>query len=267
MFINMDFLISKVRDNIQKIYSYLNDTGVYVDIGCEFPGSTPSVSLDQIQNSKCTLLFEPRSQHCTVNRSFYSNFKNVSIDECFITPGNINEKIYKPLKDKDLLEKIFLIDVDIDGYDFYVAKSLIDHGLKPLILSLEINEKVPPPIKFSVLYSDKYKGSDKHFYGASLSKMEELTTMGYDMIQLFFNSLILIRRDSNPFYTDKDKYKIFKPRTAAELYETQYLGVNLHKLVDYNQNVLHWQNNNIDNIIEHINEHFLPHKGEYEIYR
>ena len=267
MFNNLDFLISQVRDNIQKLYSHLNDTGVYVDIGCQFPDSTPSITLSQIQNSKCALLFDPVGEHCTVSKSFYGNFKNVSVDECFIIPSNINEKIYKPLKAKNLLEEIFLIDVDIDGYDFYVAKSLLEHGVKPLILSVEINEKIPPPIKFSVLYSDNYKGSDKHFYGASLSKMEELTAMGYDMIQLFFNCLILIRRDSNPFYSDKIKYKMFKPRSAAELYNTQYLGIGLHELIDYNQNVLHWQSNDTDNSIKDINEHFLPHRGEYEIYK
>ena len=267
MFNDLDFLMPQIGDNMQKIYSHLSDTGVYVDIGCQFPESTPSISSNQIQNSKCTLLFDPRSLYCTYNRDSYGNLKNVSIDECFITPGNINEKIYKPLKDKGLLNEIFLIDVDIDGYDFYIAKSLIDHGLRPLILSLEINEKIPPPIKFSVLYSDKYKGSDKHFYGASLSKMEELTAMGYDMIQLFFNCLVLIRRDSNPFYSDESKYKLFKPRTAAELYKIQYLDVGFHQLVDYNQDVLHWQNNNIDNTIKCINEHFLSHVGEYEIYK
>jgi hypothetical protein len=164
-------------------------------------------------------------------------------------------------------DDIYIVDLDIDTYDFYVAEAMLSSSIRPIFLSVEINEKIPPPVKFSVLYSDTLKGNDAHFFGASISKMYELIKHDYDMIQLLFNTLLFVRKDKNPYYTDCDTYKEFKPRSDKEIYKNQYTDLNLHERVSYNQDVKHWQSlTNTDELIHNINEHFKHHFGEYEIY-
>lgn len=227
MFLTRVEIEQSTRFNTLSLLSQIKDTGVYIDIGCEGPGSTPSMPIDMVKYSKLSLLSEPRSEYYNETKIFYKNNVNVITNDSFITPDNINKTIIEPLgTNKD---NIFLIDIDIDGYDFYLAEALLKSDIKPVFLSMEINEKIPPPVKFSILYTDLYKFPDGHFYGASICKIEELCQYGYDLIQLFFNSVILVRRDKNPYYTDIIKYKNFKPRTALELYNGQYINNNLDR--------------------------------------
>lgn len=253
------------RLNTLSLLSQVQDTGIYIDIGCEGPGSTPSMPIDMVKRSKLTLLSEPRSEYYNETKIFYKNNVNVIINDSFITPDNINKTIIEPLGEEK--NNVFVMDIDIDGYDFYLTESILKTGIKPTFLSLEINEKIPPPIKFSILYNNLYKFPNAHFYGMSIAKAEELTQYGYDLIQLFFNSLILVKKDQNPFYKDNTLYKAFKPRTALELYNGQYINNNLYKKIEYNQDVNFWQDiKDEQHLIETINKHFYSYTGKYEIY-
>lgn len=265
MFLTRVEIENATREASLRLFSQIEGTGVYVDIGCEGPGSTPSMPCDTIKNSKLALLLEPRDEYFNETKIYYRDHSNIIVRDGFVTPDNISTTIIEPLgKEKD---NVFVMDIDIDGYDFYLAESLLKANIKPIFLSMEINEKIPPPLKFSILYSELYKFPDGHFYGASISKIEELTQYGYDLIQLFFNSIILVRRDKNPYYADNERYKSFKPRTALELYSTQYIDNNLYKHVEHNMDVSHWQDiKDVDLLIKEINERFKHHINEYELY-
>jgi hypothetical protein len=261
---DVESILQQVRINILKTTSMLEDSGVYIDVGCQTPDSTPSLPKEKIINSKFSLLFEPDNSSFYHTNKFYESNPNVFVNNDIITPDNIDEKIIKPLKKVSLEKSIFLADIDIDGYDFFVAQSLISK-IKPLFLSVEINEKIPPPVKFTLLYDKNYDGPKEHFYGASISKMYELIEYGYDMVQLFFNTLIFIDRERNPYYSDKDKFSLYKPKTAEELYKKQYLDIGLQEIW-YNANVKHWLNNeNVQETVEHINKHYSNYSGKYEI--
>lgn len=247
------------------LFSQIENTGVYVDVGCEGPDSTPSMPCELIKKSKLALLSEPRTDYFNETKYFYKDFSNVVVTSEFITPDNIASTIIEPLGEEK--NNVFVMDIDIDGYDFYLTESILKTNIKPTFLSLEINEKIPPPIKFSILYNNLYKFPDAHFYGMSIAKAEELTQYGYDLIQLFFNSLILVKKDQNPYYKDNALYKDFKPRTALELYNGQYINNNLYKKIEHNQDVSFWQDiKNEQQLIETINNHFYSYTGEYEIY-
>lgn len=265
MFLTRTDILNLIRKNSEILFSCIEDTGIYVDIGCEEPDSTPSISDKRILESKRSLLFEPRTEYYNLTKTHYQNFNNVIVKQDFVTPHNVAKTL------KDLLvadvDNIFVLDLDIDGYDFYVAEAILKNNIKPTFLCVEINEKIPPPLKFSVFYNEKITGNDAHFFGASITKMYELIKYKYDMIQLFFNTLIFIRNDKNPYYIDNVAYKMFRPKTDFEIYNEQYIQPKLHKMIQHNLDVKFWQDiKNPTSLIETINKHFEHHKGEYELY-
>lgn len=259
-----DQIITDTRININTILSMVTDTGINIDIGCGWPDSTPSLTLERIYASKLSLLFDPRTDLVPYNETAYKDKSNVQYSQSLVLPCNIEDTLIKPLG--EFKNDVFVLDVDIDGYDFYLTQAILEAGIRPIFLSLEVNEKIPPPIKFSVLYNEKYNGPTGHFYGMSISKAYELVEYGYDLIQLFFASVILIRRDKNPYYTDNVAYKRFKPRTPEELYQKQYLENNLHELVDYNSDVIHWHTLTGNDLKESINDFYAEYDGKYKLY-
>ena len=52
-------------------------------------------------------------------------------------------------------KNLTFINLDIDSYDLEIINQILDSGFKPDIVSIEINEKIPPPIYFSVTYDQK----------------------------------------------------------------------------------------------------------------
>jgi hypothetical protein len=265
MFLTRTDIISQIRKGSELLFSEIEDTGVYVDIGCEEPDSTPSLSDKTITQSKLALLFEPRTDYFNQTHAHYCNLSNVIVKQDLVTPHNVVNILRDSLGND--ADNIFILDLDIDGYDFYVAEAILRNNIKPIFLSVEINEKIPPPLKFSVLYNENLLGNDAHFFGASISKMYELIQYEYDMIQLLFNSLFFIRKDKNPYYRDNNKYKMFRPRTDIEVYDNQYIQPRLHEKIQYNLDVKFWQDiKNHNQLIETINDHFSHHKNEYELY-
>lgn len=256
-------ILIEVGNMISKTVSLIEDTGVYIDIGCS--GCTPSLPYSKVCSSKFALLFEPNEHDFNISRAQYRTAQNVHVYNDIISPENINEKIALPLLASKLEDSVFIADIDIDGYDFSVAQTLIKK-IRPLFLIVEINESIPPLIKFEVLYDNKYTRTQGHFFGASICKMQELTEYGYDMVQLFFNTLIFIDKNKNPYYTDNTKYSMYKPRTANDLYKKQYIDAGLQK-IHYHKPVEHWQDiKEPKQLIDEINMYFAEHTGKYELY-
>ena len=53
-----------------------------------------------------------------------------------------------------------------------IAVGLSDY--RPRLICSEINEKIPPPIKFTVKYSPNHYWQGDHFYGQSISQLYKL---------------------------------------------------------------------------------------------
>ena len=100
-----------------------------------------------------------------------------------VTPNNIIQL----LQDSDVPNDFYL-SLDIDGYDFYVLSKILT-VYKPQLIISEINEKIPPPIKFTVNYDPEYWWDVSHFYGYSISMLEHIK--GYKVESLDFNNVIM----------------------------------------------------------------------------
>ena len=98
----------------------------------------------------------------------------------------------------------FFLSLDIDGYDYFVLKAILSE-FRPQFIISEINEKIPPPIKFTVCYSPSYWWDGTHFYGYSIAMLEDLLPPhGYKIEALHFNNVILVpgeqERSSSEIY-------------------------------------------------------------------
>ena len=85
----------------------------------------------------------------------------------FITPLNIInifEKFNVPIN-------LDVLKIDIDGFDLEILRIILQK-YQPSIIVAEINEKIPPPILFEVLYKDNYSWDESHCFGFSLQSVK-----------------------------------------------------------------------------------------------
>jgi hypothetical protein len=140
----------------------------------------------------------------------YVNFRNINLAKCTITPENI----LPLLSAFDIPEGFGFLTLDIDGYDYFVLDQILTK-YRPTLICAEINEKIPPPVKFTVKWKPEYTWHGDHFYGQSISQLHMLCTRhDYALVELHYNSVFLIPIERSP------KHSL----TAEEAYRTGYLN-------------------------------------------
>ena len=113
---------------------------------------------------------------------------NVSLAKCKVTPENV----LPLLQAHSTPERFDFLTLDIDGYDYFVLESILSR-YRPSLVVAEVNEKIPPPLKFTVKYDPDYRWNEDHFYGMSVSKLYELCSeRDYSLVELHYNNAFLI---------------------------------------------------------------------------
>jgi len=244
-----EFLI--VRELLNKIDS----NKFYVDIGasdgfsssCTFPFakdksySGVSIELDEEKFIKLKFL--------------YKNFTNVKTLQNKVTPKNV-EKIFI---DSEVPKNFSFLNIDIDSYDLEVLENLLICNYKPDVISIEINEKIPPPIVFEVLFDEQHFWNGDHFYGCSISAAsKKIKPFGYKLYKISYNNAIFINKLK--FLTTNDK-------SDKEAYEDGYLNKNDRKeLFSYNSDFEKIFKLSNEEQINFVNKKFKKYKGMYSLY-
>ena len=123
----------------------------------------------------------------------YANFPSAKLARGRVTPNNVSSILHGFEVPIDFT----LLNLDIDSYDLYVMDQLLKAGFRPKIISMEINEKIPPPIYFTVEYDDNHYWKEDHFYGCSLTAASEtVKPFGYKLESLQYNNAIFIHVDA-----------------------------------------------------------------------
>jgi hypothetical protein len=134
----------------------------------------------------------------------------------FVTPNNIIDL----LKNKKV-NNIDILTIDIDSYDYYIAKEILSNNYLPVLLILEYNynlgyEKsltLPYPTKDSEINKIVYGGLDnkinKRVYGASFNALYNLaTSYNYKLVHISgFCNLFFIRHDYQHLFSKPDLNK------------------------------------------------------------
>lgn len=183
--------------------------------------------------------------------SNYINFPHVNLAKCMVTPQNI----LSLLAANEVPERFELLNFDIDGYDYFVLKRIMGN-YRPKLICAEINEKIPPPIKFTVKWDPAYIWAEDHFYGQSISQLHMLAAKHqYALVELHYNNCFLIPLEYSPRSS----------LTPEEAYQSGYLGKpDRKRKFPWNDNmeeVLHMEP---DDALVYINNFFGKYKGLYD---
>lgn len=239
-------------DHTKKLDYYLSkmDLGpkVYIDVGSSNETNLP---LKFIKDSLKTIFIEFDSHKA----NHWKKENNFIVLNVKATPENIKNLLEANIGDTD----ITYLDIDIDGYDYFVLESILEHN-RPYLFIAEINEKIPPPIKFTVKYDPNYWWDVSHFYGMSISQLGILINkFEYDILELHSNTLICVRRDKNVFNINL---------SIEEAYNFGYKNPRLEGKLpqfDYNSNVDFLLKLESQDLLEAIKSIFIQYHNKYLI--
>lgn len=230
--------VDKHLDKILQIKSKF-----FVDIGCS-DSTQYSQSEILINHGWSGLMFEYDEDKWR-NQSNKINNSNIKVIQAKITPDNIIDI----LKSNRCVDGFFLT-LDIDGYDYFVLEKILSE-YKPSLIISEINEKIPPGIKFSVKYADDYWWDCSHFYGYSLSMLEDLLSKyTYKVLDLDYNNVVLVPGSQ----TDK-LYRIY--------YDGYFNNVDRERIFSYNADFEAIYSLALQEQIDFLKQKFHKHEGKY----
>ena len=122
----------------------------------------------------------------------YRQFSGVQLAQAMVTPDTVCEL----LRAFDVPTAFEFLNLDIDSYDLFVADALL-RQFRPRVISMEVNEKIPPPIVFAVCYDRGFTWDNGPCYGCSITAAAAcLTRHGYGLIGLQYNNAVFVRADA-----------------------------------------------------------------------
>jgi len=180
----------------------------------------------------------------------YRNHPNVFVCRARVTPHNV-----VPLLAAYEIEPEFgLLSLDIDSYDYWVLDALLAR-FRPRLVVTEINEKIPPPIKFVVNY-DAHFQLQHHFYGYSIASLAELCARhAYALVELEYNNAFLAPAGVAP-----------TALTPEAAYRRGYLDrPDRREKFRLNQDMEILHTLSPERGVEFLKKFFARHAGKYEI--
>jgi len=111
---------------------------------------------------------EADAQKFALLQSAYAKFPRASAANAVAGPDNIETL----LRQFNIEKNLGVLCLDIDGNDYWVLDSVLEH-FRPGIVITEINENIPPPIRFIVKFDPRFH-LRYHFYGYSIAALEDL---------------------------------------------------------------------------------------------
>ena len=120
----------------------------------------------------------------------YKNFPLAHACHSQADPANICSL----LKSLDVEKDFSVLSLDIDGNDYWVLKAILTE-FRPALIVTEINEKIPPPLRFLVKYDPAFQ-LRRHFFGYSIAMLGDLCDeYDYGILELEYNNAFIARRD------------------------------------------------------------------------
>lgn len=186
----------------------------------------------------------------------YSHFNLCKLARNRVTPLNI----LNLLSAYEVPKNFSVLNLDIDSYDLHVINSMLNGGYHPSLITMEINEKIPSGIFFTVDFDEYHYWKGDHFFGCSLdAACSILKKFGYRLIKLEFNNAFFLRGD-------------FNISSGIDLNpEKAYLEGYVNRgermaLFPWNDNVNHWLMLKPKDAILEISQFFEMYKGKFTMH-
>ncbi|MGI9105023.1 MAG: hypothetical protein ACR2G4_02115 [Pyrinomonadaceae bacterium] len=181
----------------------------------------------------------------------YKYYPEVSACNCVVTPSNI-----VPLLHAYNIEREFgVLSLDIDSYDYWVLDAVL-HEFRPRLIITELNEKIPPPIKFVVNYDPAFRLTH-HFFGYSIASLAELAERyNYAILRLEYNNAFLAPRE----------LPSVQPLDARTAYRQGYLErPDRREKFRANANMEILQTLDPAEAVKFLERFYAQHRGRYEL--
>lgn len=241
-------------DEERIIENYLNKinikNGYCVDIAAS-DGVTMSNTYFLFKRGWSGLAVEYDSEKFAALAVQYKSFVNVDLSKCFVTPENVVDL----LNSHQVPKNLDFLNLDIDGYDYFVLEQILN-SFRPSFICVEINEKIPPPLKFSVKWSPNYVWKNDHFYGQSICQLNILCEKyDYALLELHYNNAFLIPKEVSPSAS-------LKPEEA---YRKGYLERPDRKnKFPWNADMEKVHNLSPEEALNYINNFFTKYEGKFD---
>lgn len=196
------------ESTIERLVAKADFTPFCVDVAAS-DGSTMSNTLALFKRGWAGLSVEMDPLLFRDLASTHVRFPGSALSRGRVTPDNICGLLHAAGAPREF----GFLNLDIDGYDFFVLERLLQE-FRPSLICAEINEKIPPPLKFTVTYDPAYTWDHSHFYGQSISQLDVLCKKhAYVFVALEYN---------NAFVMPQEVW-LEQALTAAEAYRIGYL--------------------------------------------
>jgi hypothetical protein len=181
----------------------------------------------------------------------YKNLEGVAALHALVTPANVVEL----LKAHNVPREFGVLSLDIDSYDYWVLDALLG-SFRPRLVVTEINEKIPPPVKFVVGYDPDFR-LQHHFFGYGIASLEDLCERhDYALIALEYNNAFLAPRE----------LRGARALDAATAYRHGYLErPDRRERFPNNHDMEALHSLAPAEAVAFLNRFFARHKGKYEV--
>lgn len=186
----------------------------------------------------------------------YRNFSNVRLIKTRVTPLNVASV----LEAAEIKKNFAILNLDIDSYDLSIIDAILKAGYLPTIISMEINEKIPSGIHFSVDFDLSHNWQLNHFYGCSIdAAYNTVIPYGYMLYKLEYNNVFFIK--------SSEAISTWKHLSAAEAYDEGYRKkINRKELFPYNSDVDYWQDLNNKQLLQEIKNKFSSYLSKFTLF-
>ncbi|HEV7472749.1 MAG TPA: hypothetical protein VGN90_01800 [Pyrinomonadaceae bacterium] len=116
----------------------------------------------------------------------YRKFPRAHAYQARIDPDNV----LTLLEEFEIENNFGVLCLDIDGNDYWVLEAILKN-FRPGLVVTEINENIPPPLRFVVKFDPDFQ-LRYHFYGYSIAALADLCERhGYGILELEYNNAFL----------------------------------------------------------------------------
>jgi hypothetical protein len=226
------------------------DGGVAVDVAaCD--GVTKSNTLALYESGWSGLAVEGDPQRFAQLARAYARLRDVALARVWVTPDTIGDL----LRSAAVPREFEFLSLDLDSYDHFVLAAILAE-FRPRLICAEINEKIPPPLRFTVRYDPDHVWQHDHFYGQSIAKLHELAVHNdYALVALHYNNAFLVPVEAG-----------LTALTAEEAYRTGYLArPDRRQVFPWNEDMEPLLSLPVEEQLEFVRRKFAVYDGRYEL--
>ena len=227
----------------------------YLDLGASDGVHSSSTYLFAKDDAWSGLSVEMDSGKFAMMSYVYSEFKNAYLANNKITPNNVTAI----LDSFDVPKELTFLNLDIDSYDLFIIEELLKSEYRPKIISMEINEKIPPPVFFTVLFEPSHFWKGDHFFGCSITAASStVKKFGYKLIKLQYNNAIFVCDSFSQNFED------LSPEKAYD--EGYKYKPDRKQKFKYNESVDELLHMDSKNVIIFLNNLYKDYEGMYKLH-